>query len=113
MTQYSERYVSNLLRLRRQLSPEIWARWSVVGDDFPVAVLLEVCSLPSMDQPRELAALLTGRRRGRARSKRLSRRAIERILHALERDQKHPQIWCDGAEHALRVVLGEKRFEDP
>lgn len=114
-TGYRDRYVGNLCRLRTKLAPAIWARWSEVGEALPIGALLDVCVEAEADQAEELAAILSGRRRRRGtRKARVSRRAILRRLEELERELYRSEAWCDGAEHALRWVLGERPWRaDP
>jgi len=109
---YDRGYVSNLVRLRAQLAPELWAHWQAVGDSLPIGPLLEVASLPPAEQVAELESILRTRqpaglkRKGAARLARPEELTgwITSLSHSATLAARSPD-WIAGAMHALQATI--------
>ena len=109
---YHPGYVSNLVRLRCNLAPELWAHWQAVGDSLPIGPLLEVCGLPPHEQRAELESIMVTRtaRHGGKRGIRAVARPeevsawIASLDHSATRTLRSAD-WIAGAMHALQATI--------
>lgn len=109
----SKPHVANLIRLRRNLHPQIWDQYKRWGSSLRVNVLhlLEICALDHDDQLSRYKLLVAERQENhgkRGQQARPGPRKLSRYLREI--DDRYPSRsvdWKKGFRHALRVALGD------
>jgi hypothetical protein len=112
LTGFSANYCCNLIRIKKQLAPELWDHWMGVGDSMPLKTLLDVCSLPEAEQAAELERQMstaTNLSHRKTRSLLLAKPLhVLRWLDSLSSStmiEARSAEWRAGALHALQATI--------
>jgi ParB/RepB/Spo0J family partition protein len=112
----SEKYVANLLRMRRKLAPDVWRQvqtWGV-SEKLSIEFLIEICALPwdeQIERYNQALDLSHGARRGNEVAP--GRAKIRKMLARVEQRSdvfREGQGFAAGVKYALRVVLGREAW---
>ncbi len=120
-TGLGDRYISNLLRVRRKLCPELWEEYRQKGESMRVNDLIKVCSKPAEEQVDAYNAILRGesetededekKRKKTPKFKTWLKQTEKQLAkQGLSRDREK---YLKGMAFALQCVTGEEDWVNP
>jgi hypothetical protein len=116
----SSAHVSNLLRLRAKLCPELLEAYQEQGHLMHLGALLSVCAKEPAEQVGLYNTLVSGSKGGRptgstkrrGKNEPATHKQIQQMFRKARRESKErPSVFLNGVVYALLCVLGKERFE--
>lgn len=116
----SSAHVSNLLRLRSKLCPELLEAYQEQGHLMHLGALLSVCAKEPAEQVGLYNTLVSGSKGGRptgstkrrGKNEPATYKQIQQMFRKARRESKErPSVFLNGVVYALLCVLGKERFE--